>query len=153
MGLEHAPLRRMACALHACTQVSLSERADYAGGGTYMEALGAALAPPRGHAVLQASALRHAGHRIDSGERWVLVLFLISTRMGFGEHVRHRKARTCTPCMRAHVHPADPCMCIACMHTGAPLEGARAAGGRRRRPVQRGALPASRARALRRFGS
>ena len=66
-----APLRRMACALHACTQVSLSERADYTGGGTYMEALGAALAPPRGHAVLQASALRHAGHRIDSGERWV----------------------------------------------------------------------------------
>ena len=23
-------------------------------------------------------------------------------------------ARTCTPCMHTHVHPADPCMCIAC---------------------------------------
>ena len=46
-----------------------------------------ALAPPQGHAVLAASALRHAG------ERWVLVLFIISREMKYGEHVRHFKAR------------------------------------------------------------
>ena len=43
--------------------------------------------------VLQASALRHAGHHINSGERWVMVLFLMPSVMRFGEHVRHFKAR------------------------------------------------------------
>jgi len=58
-----------------------------------MEDLQMALAPEQGHAVLQPAALRHAGHFIDSGERWVLVLFIIAEEMRYGEHVRHFKAR------------------------------------------------------------
>ena len=90
-GLTHQEVHRDG-SLVTCV-VSLSDRADYSGGGTYLEALDAALAPPRGHAVVQASALRHAGHFIDAGERWVLVLFLISEHMTDGEHVRHLKMR------------------------------------------------------------
>ena len=33
--------------------------------------------------------------------------------------VRH--ARACPPCMYAHVHPADPCMCMASVLKGVPL--------------------------------
>jgi Flp pilus assembly protein TadD len=43
--------------------------------------------------VLQAAALRHAGHHIDTGVRWVMVLFLASETMRYGENIRHFKAR------------------------------------------------------------
>ena len=43
--------------------------------------------------MLQASALRHAGHYISSGERWVMVLFLMADELRFGEHVRQFQAR------------------------------------------------------------
>ena len=41
--------------------------------------------------------------------------FVTSTTVGYGDvnvlsQVCAWHARTCTPCMRAHVHPADPCM-------------------------------------------
>ena len=73
--------------------LNLSERSEYSGGGTFMEALGTALTPERGCALLQASALRHAGHMITAGERWVMVLFMIAEEMKEGEHVRHLKSR------------------------------------------------------------
>ena len=84
-GLTHQEVHRDGSLVTAV--VTLNDRSAYTGGGTYLEDLGEALAPPRGHALLQASALRHAGHVIDSGERWVMVLFLISAEMRYGEHV------------------------------------------------------------------
>ena len=42
----------------------------------------------RGHVMCHASGLRHAGHRIRKGERWVLVVFLLAT------HVEHAPRRT-----------------------------------------------------------
>ena len=52
--------------------------------------------------------------------------------------VRVWHARTCSPCMYAHVHPVDPCMCMACGPHGAGARLADAAhAGRveaRRRP-------------------
>lgn len=91
-GLTHQPVHRDH-SLVTCV-VTLNERTEYSGGGTYIEALDDAFAPPRGHALLQASALRHSGHTIESGERWVLVLFLMSAReLRDGEHVRYLKAR------------------------------------------------------------
>ena len=78
-GLTHQPVHRDH-SLVTCV-VTLNERREYTGGGTWLEDLGAALAPPRGHAMLQASALRHSGHFIDSGERWVMVLFFTSDEL------------------------------------------------------------------------
>ena len=73
--------------------VPLSARDEYEGGGTYVEPLGQAFALDQGCALLHPSAVRHAGHRITSGHRWVLVLFIIAEEMRYGEHVRHFKAR------------------------------------------------------------
>ena len=90
-GLTHQEVHRDG-SLVTCV-VTLNQREEYTGGGTYIEALDRAFAPDMGCGVLQASALRHAGHTIDSGERWVLVLFISAARMKYGEHVRHLKAR------------------------------------------------------------
>jgi len=90
-GLTHQEVHRDG-SLITCV-INLSPREDYTGGGTYLEAIGQALTPNQGHALLQASALRHAGHKIESGERWVMVLFLISEELKYGEHVRHLKGR------------------------------------------------------------
>jgi tetratricopeptide (TPR) repeat protein len=90
-GLTHQPVHRDG-ALISCV-VPLSERAEYAGGGTYIEQLGRALVLEQGQALLHPSSVRHSGHRITSGERWVLVLFLNSVAMPYGEHVRRFRAR------------------------------------------------------------
>jgi len=71
--------------------IALSRSLDYTGGGTFFEGLhadsqhedaapSAVLSLEQGHAMCHASGVRHAGHRITSGERWVLVIFLISER-------------------------------------------------------------------------
>lgn len=70
--LTHQPLHRDGCSL-SCI-VSLSERHEYEGGGTYLEPLGTPIAPPLGHALVHPGALRHAGHRITAGERCALLL-------------------------------------------------------------------------------
>ena len=90
-GLAFQPLHRDGCFI-SCI-VALSDRSEYDGGGTYIEALEEAIALNMGHVLLHPGALRHAGHRITAGERWVLVVFLSSKRMRYGDHVRRFKAR------------------------------------------------------------
>ncbi|KAL3893967.1 MAG: hypothetical protein SGPRY_013942 [Prymnesium sp.] len=84
--------------------IALSHSSDFSGGGTLFEALlqprqmeegsspanvlegvaekerlrRATLQLERGHAMCHASGLRHAGARITGGERWVLVVFVLS---------------------------------------------------------------------------
>ena len=90
-GLTHQPIHRDG-ALISCV-VPLSARDEYEGGGTYVEPLGQAFALDQGCALLHPSAVRHAGHRITSGHRWVLVLFLNREEMHEGEHGRRFRAR------------------------------------------------------------
>jgi hypothetical protein len=90
-GLTHQVVHRDH-SLVTCV-VTLNERCEYTGGGTWLEDLGQAIAPERGCALMQASALRHGGHTIESGVRWVMVLFLVAEEMRFGEHKRHFAAR------------------------------------------------------------
>lgn len=90
-GLTHQPPHRDHSLVTAV--VPLNPRDEFEGGGTWLEALDSARAPPCGHALLQASCLRHAGHTIERGQRWVLVLFMHSERMRYGEHVRYFSAR------------------------------------------------------------
>ena len=90
--------------------IALSQRGlDYEGGGTFFEGLrddhtnslleaphhageatssqSSILTLDKGHCMCHASGLRHAGHRITSGERWVLVVFVLAT------HVTHAPRR------------------------------------------------------------
>ena len=90
-GLTHQPIHRDG-SLVSCV-VPLSTRAEYRGGGTYIEPLGKAIALEQGCALLHPSSVRHAGQRITEGERWVLVLFLNSCSMQPGEHGRRFRAR------------------------------------------------------------
>ena len=90
-GLTHQPIHRDG-ALVSCV-LPLSELGDYDGGGTYIEPLGRAVRVAQGHALLHPSSVRHAGHRISRGERWVLVLFMNTVEMCAGEHGRRFRAR------------------------------------------------------------
>jgi len=57
--------------------VALSAPSDFEGGGTHFEALGGApLQLEQGRAMCHASGIRHSGHPITSGQRWVLVIFV-----------------------------------------------------------------------------
>jgi len=90
-GLTHQEVHRDG-SLVTCV-LTLSDRDEYKGGGTFIEPLDQSFAPPKGHALLAASALRHAGHHITAGHRWVIVLFIISEKMKYGEHMRYLKRR------------------------------------------------------------
>lgn len=57
--------------------VPLSAPSSFEGGGTWFELTREVARLERGHALAHASELRHAGHRLRAGERWVLVLFAI----------------------------------------------------------------------------
>ena len=89
--LTHQPIHRDH-SLISCV-VPLSERREYSGGGTFIEPLGRAIALEQGCALLHPSAVRHAGHRITAGERWVLVLFLNTVSMKPAEHGRRFRLR------------------------------------------------------------
>jgi tetratricopeptide (TPR) repeat protein len=90
-GLTHQPIHRDG-ALISCV-VPLSASSEYEGGGTYVEPLERAFALEQGCALLHPSAIRHAGHRITSGHRWVLVLFLNGLELSEGDHGRRFHAR------------------------------------------------------------
>ena len=65
--------------------IALSNPDEYVGGGTFFEALsyessltGVSLQNPKGHVLCHSSGLVHAGYGLQSGQRWVLVLFLLA---------------------------------------------------------------------------
>lgn len=57
--------------------VALSDRSAYQGGGTWIESERRVALLERGYALCHSSDIRHAGHRLTAGERWVLVVFAI----------------------------------------------------------------------------
>ena len=90
-GLTHQPMHRDG-SLISCV-IPLSPLDEYESGGTYVEPLGRSVALEQGCALLHPSAVRHAGHRITRGERWVLAIFLNVHRMHYAEHARRFRAR------------------------------------------------------------
>jgi tetratricopeptide (TPR) repeat protein len=74
-GCQSQPIHRDSSLLSL--NVALSPRSDYEGGGTYFEALGQCLHQEQGHFTCHPGGIMHAGHGITSGERWVLVLFVL----------------------------------------------------------------------------
>lgn len=76
-GGVRQPMHRDAALLSL--NIALSEETEYDGGGTLFEGSGAVLRVPQGHVMCHASGVRHAGHAIHGGQRWVLVVFLLST--------------------------------------------------------------------------
>ena len=68
--------------------LALSPRANYSGGGTFYEHLGEGNILPmdQGYCTLRPGSVRHGGHKVDRGERYILGAFLlIADRV---EHVR-----------------------------------------------------------------
>ena len=61
-------------------QIALSPMDHYSGGGTYFEAFEEPILMEQGHVLCHSSGSMHAGRAIDSGERWVLVLFVLSEK-------------------------------------------------------------------------
>lgn len=61
-------------------QIALSPISNYAGGGTYFEAFDAPIKMDQGHVLCHSSGSMHAGRGVDTGERWILVLFAISEK-------------------------------------------------------------------------
>ena len=64
--------------------IALSPFHDYEGGGTYFQGLShdngqETIRNPQGHVMCHAGGVMHAGRSIDRGQRWVLVLFLLSS--------------------------------------------------------------------------
>lgn len=59
-------------------QIALSSSSDFKAGGTYVETLGDAILMEEGHVMCHSSGTMHAGKAIESGERWVLVMFVLS---------------------------------------------------------------------------
>lgn len=59
-------------------QISLSQTSDFTEGGTYFEGLQDSLIMEAGHAICHSSGTMHAGRAIVTGERWVLVMFVLS---------------------------------------------------------------------------
>lgn len=73
--------------------LALSPRRDYEGGGTFFEHLGekALVEMDVGMATWRPGSVRHGGHRVTAGERYILgAFFLLSDRV---EHVRRLKNR------------------------------------------------------------
>lgn len=77
-GGTRQPMHRDAALISV--NVALNSAEDYSGGGTFFEPLGDVLTLPQGHCLCHASGMRHAGHPILHGERWVLVIFVLAER-------------------------------------------------------------------------
>jgi len=68
--------------------LALSPRGNYSGGGTFFEHLGEEhiVEMDQGHCTIRPGSVRHGGHRVTSGDRYILGAFLlIADRV---EHVR-----------------------------------------------------------------
>lgn len=77
-------------ALFAFT-IALSQRANYEGGGTYFEHVGATVEMEQGHVTFRPGAVRHAGAAITGGLRYVIGGFIaVQDRV---EHIRRLNAR------------------------------------------------------------
>jgi hypothetical protein len=74
-GSRSQPMHRDSSLLSL--NVALSPSSDYIGGGTYFDALGEYLHQEQGHVTCHAGGTLHAGNGISSGERWILVLFVL----------------------------------------------------------------------------
>ena len=85
----------MACALHAYTQVSCRPNLKPESVPEYLAVL---------RHVKRALGERRDATQMIVNDGWVHSAELL-------RQVRAWHARACTPCMYAHVHPADPCMC------------------------------------------
>lgn len=59
-------------------QIALSPSSDFTEGGTYFEALKKEVQVDVGHAMCHSSGTMHAGKGITSGERWVMVMFVLA---------------------------------------------------------------------------
>eukprot|EP00980_Cylindrotheca_fusiformis_P003288 scaffold743_cov117-Cylindrotheca_fusiformis.AAC.7 len=73
--------------------IAMTPSKDYSGGGTYFEHMGNdnILAMDVGHATLRPGSVRHGGHRVTDGTRYILGAFLLlEDRV---EHVRRLKNR------------------------------------------------------------
>jgi tetratricopeptide (TPR) repeat protein len=70
------PLHRDASILSL--NIALSPQSDYEGGGTYFQGIDSILQQEQGHVLCHSGGAMHAGNAISSGERWVMVLFVIS---------------------------------------------------------------------------
>jgi len=61
---------------HFSLTIALNPRSDFHGGGTRFEATGLVLSPDVGHVVCFPGSLRHAGHPITHGRRYIIAAFL-----------------------------------------------------------------------------
>jgi len=71
---NHLPLHQDESS-HSVT-MALNDDSDYDGGGTYFEALGGAVRPPAGKALVFDGQLVHGGDPITKGTRYIIAAFL-----------------------------------------------------------------------------
>jgi len=73
--------------------LAMSPQSDYVGGGTFYEHMGADHVLPMdvGHGTFRPGSVRHGGHRVISGSRYILGAFLLLE--DHVEHVRRLKNR------------------------------------------------------------
>lgn len=84
-GGTRQPMHRDAALLSV--NIALSSPDEYEGGGTLFQTVGGGpVRLGRGHAMVHASGVRHAGAPITAGERWVLVVFALAE--GVPQHAR-----------------------------------------------------------------
>jgi len=71
--------------------IALSPPSSFVGGGTYFESLDAVVEMAQGHATFRPGSIRHGGHAVESGVRYVLGGFIaVADRV---EHVRRLNER------------------------------------------------------------
>ena len=79
-GARSQPIHRDASLLSLNVALSPRHNYDKEGGGTFFEGLSvdSVIHTEQGHLTCHAGGLPHAGRGIDSGERWILVLFCLA---------------------------------------------------------------------------
>lgn len=77
-----------------CT-VPLVNPHEYGGGGTWLEPLDRAIRLPKGHSLLHAGSIWHAGQAVTKGKRYVLALFFHSTLAPNNAKIFEERAKEC----------------------------------------------------------